>query len=69
QRRRFWPEGVTAAAAAGATAAPIAEEVAPAAPPRLRERLAGVDAAEQHALLGELVAAQVAAALGDVSSG
>nr|WP_052707690.1 type I polyketide synthase [Streptomyces rubellomurinus] len=68
QRRRFWPEGVTAAAAAGATAAPIAEEVAPAAPPRLRERLAGLDAAEQHALLRELVAAQVAAALGHEST-
>ncbi|MCW5252502.1 type I polyketide synthase, partial [Streptomyces sp. SHP 1-2] len=74
QRRRFWPE-VVAPAAVGAAAVPAAstepsepaEPVGAAASRSLRERLAGLETAERHLLLRDLVAAEVAAALGHES--
>ncbi|WNM49180.1 alpha/beta fold hydrolase [Kitasatospora sp. CM 4170] len=70
QRRRFWIEGAAALPRpAGGGALAAAEPVADTeSPDRLRDRLLALDAPERLATLRDLVAAQVAAALGHASA-
>ncbi|MEV6975262.1 beta-ketoacyl synthase N-terminal-like domain-containing protein [Kitasatospora sp. NPDC093806] len=69
QRRRFWPEPVGAATRPGGPtieppADPSADPSATAEPARRYPRLSDLDPAERESVLAELVAAEVAAALG-----
>ncbi|MCG6498356.1 type I polyketide synthase [Kitasatospora sp. A2-31] len=70
QRRRFWIEGSAALTRPAEGAVPAVEEpvAATETPVRLRERLLALAAPERRSALRQLVAAQVAAALGHGSA-